>query len=321
MNKWIAASITTIIVIIIFVVVKDYLSLRTDNRPANPYAYNIDEFATVEDTLVSYREARQIRISGAIARDIVWHNGKIFLLTDQYIQVLSPQGQELQKISTESEPLCVTVSGNDVIFVGHENFIIGYNRDGNIIAQTNLLPDNALISSLAASETALYAADAGTKTVRIFDHALNQTGEFKGESGASDIHGFILPGMQFHLAINQTGELWVTNPGIHAIQNYSETGRLRGYWRKASFGTDGFSGCCNPSFIAFLSDDSFVTSEKGLIRIKIHHPSGEFITMVAAPERFKNGSHAPAIAVDDNDNIIALDFDRNLIRFFIKKTS
>jgi len=91
---------------------------------------------------------------------------------------------------------------------------------------------------------------------------------------------------------------------------------LRGGWGEGSFGPEGFSGCCNPTYFAFLSDGSFVTSEKGLVRVKIHRESGEFLSYVAPPSSFEKGNVAPAIAIDEQDNIILLDFEQLMIRIF-----
>ena len=79
---------------------------------------------------------------------------------------------------------------------------------------------------------------------------------------------------------------------------------------------DGFNGCCNPAKFAFLPDGRFLTSEKGLVRIKVYSPSGEFESVVAAPSVFTEDGHAPDLAVDEQGNVIALDIDKKMIRFF-----
>jgi len=69
-----------------------------------------------------------------------------------------------------------------------------------------------------------------------------------------------------------------------------------------------------------LEDGSFVTSEKGLVRIKIYKSSGEFLGVVAPPTKFddKIEGQAPDVAVDNKGNIYALDFDRKVLRVFEK---
>jgi hypothetical protein len=47
---------------------------------------------------------------------------------------------------------------------------------------------------------------------------------------------------------------------------------------------EGFCGCCNPVYFTRRPDGKFVTSEKGLNRIKIYDAKGKFEGVVAGPE-------------------------------------
>jgi hypothetical protein len=109
----------------------------------------------------------------------------------------------------------------------------------------------------------------------------------------------------------------VVNPGKHAIENYTDDGELRGYWESMSFEIDGFLGCCNPARITTLIDGSFVTSEKGVVRIKIYDQSGALKSVVAPPDLFKDeGEKAPEVCADENDIIYVLDFENDMVRVF-----
>jgi hypothetical protein len=152
-----------------------------------------------------------------------------------------------------------------------------------------------------------------------YDFQGNLSGNFGGKTGGKDFYGFIVPSANFDLDINDDGELWVVNPGKHALENYTAEGDLRGYWENSSLKVDGFSGCCNPAHMAFLPDGSFVTSEKGLVRIKIHKPSGEFLSVVAPPSLFAKDGKAPDLAIDEQGGIYALDYEKRTIRLFQPK--
>jgi hypothetical protein len=62
-----------------------------------------------------------------------------------------------------------------------------------------------------------------------------------------------------------------------------------------------------------------VTSEKGLVRIKVHKASGELSGVVAPNEKFKEAFNAPDLAVSPEGLIYALDFDSHMIRIFQHK--
>jgi len=87
-------------------------------------------------------------------------------------------------------------------------------------------------------------------------------------------------------------------------------------WGISSPGIEGFSGCCNPAKFTVLPDGRFLTSEKGLVRIKIYSAFGELESVVVPPEKFNADGNAPDLAVDERGNIMVLDIDRKMLRFF-----
>jgi hypothetical protein len=273
MNKKIQITLIIALAIVAGIVLFDSLSTRVDNRPDNPYEYNIDDFKEVDADLITYREVRQINIETGEPRAFSWHQGNLYLLTDAQLQVISPDGREVMKTSTEPNPSAITIASDGTILVAYQNYLVALNPEGEEIARSETLGVESQFTSLAVSDNMVFVANGGKKEVVVFDRQLNQTGSFKGESGVSAIHGFILPSLHFHMAINSNDELWVVNPGMHRLQNYAANGRLRGDWGKPAFTLDGFSGCCNPTYFDFISNGNFVTSEKGMVRVKIHKES------------------------------------------------
>jgi hypothetical protein len=82
---------------------------------------------------------------------------------------------------------------------------------------------------------------------------------------------------------------------------------------------DGFSGCCNPIHFAFLSDGGFVTSEKGLVRVKIHEPTGDFRCAVDGPLSFDEKESGLDIAVNSEDEIFILVPTEGTVRRYTRK--
>jgi len=62
-----------------------------------------------------------------------------------------------------------------------------------------------------------------------------------------------------------------------------------------------------------------VTSEKGIERIKIYSPLGDFRCIVATPAAFNEGTKGLDLAVDSKDRILVLDPERNQVRIFVMK--
>jgi hypothetical protein len=178
---------------------------------------------------------------------------------------------------------------------------------------------SSILTSIAVTPTAVFVADAGEKLVYHYDHKgklINRIGE---KDLQNNIPGFVIPSQYFDLGISHTGLLWIVDPGRHALMNFSYDGKVISSWSKASMGVDGFCGCCNPSNFAFLSDGSFITSEKGIERIKVYLPEGTYKYLVATPDSFEEGTKGLDLAVDSQDRILVLDPVKKKVRFFVKK--
>jgi hypothetical protein len=318
-NKGIIILLIALGALIIVIIAWDFISKRPDKSAENPYELNIDEYVQVDDSaLVQYNEIRNISLDSVPHHAIAYADNKIYILGNEFLQVITPEGTELMRKKLMDSPRCMTVSGN-IIYIGYTDHIASYNSKGELLASWDTLGTQAVLTSLAVKDDFLFAADAGNRRVIRYKISGERLGEFEGKSDTGQIHGFIIPSPYFDLAINSYGELWVVNPGKHALEQYSYDGKLIGFWENASFNLEGFSGCCNPAQIAFLPDGSFVTSEKGLVRIKVHKASGELICVVAPPENFGEAFLAPDIAVTPEGIIYALDFDNKMIRVFQHK--
>ena len=95
---------------------------------------------------------------------------------------------------------------------------------------------------------------------------------------------------------------------------------------------ENFCGCCNPVHFARRPDGKFVTSEKGLNRIKIYDAKGNFEGVVAGPEHLVKdlelAKRACAdcrigfgfdVACDSTGRVLALDPATRTVRIFTPK--
>ena len=236
---------------------------------------------------------------------------------DKKLKIINISGKLLNEISLHDKPHTVEVADNK-IYIAFEKQIQVFDETGSLLQELNFSDDNSYITAVAVFNANLFVADAGTRKIIRFATDGEKLNEFDGKTNEEGSVGFIVPSPYFDIDINEEGELWVVNPGLHSLENFTFDGNLRTYWKSTSMKIDGFSGCCNPAHYTFLKDGSFVTSEKGLVRVKIYKPSGEFSGIVAAPNKFvtKIEGKAPDIAVDSNDNIFVLDFDKKILRVF-----
>lgn len=290
------------------------------NAEENPYEYKLDSWKQVDESQISHQETQQIPVDIEVLRAVALDaEDQIYVSGKNKLLIYNPQGQILQEIATGIEAFCMTISEQGQIYLGARKMIQVYNLQGELLDTWNIHDETCILTSLAVDEHDLFLADAANKLI----YRYNLKGEFLHEIGRKDksqgIEGFIIPSPYFDLALGRDGELWAVNSGRHQLESYDSDGRLISSWKKTSMGIDGFSGCCNPSHIALLSNGDFVTSEKGIERIKISSPTGEFLSVVAPPDSFNKGTRGIDLAVDSKDRIIAIDPDQKLIRIFIHK--
>lgn len=319
-NKGIVIFLIILAIVIVAVMVGDWYSKRPDNMEGNKFEFSVDEFKNVPDELIHYKETKNFKVGFEKPAGLTIEEEKIYITGDQKIKIIDTSGQLLNEIELQDQPKTIEVAG-EKIFVAFEKQVNVYSLAFILENELKLKEENSYITALAVSENEIFVADAGTRKIHRFSLAGEKLNEFEGKVNEDVLHGFIIPSPYFDIDINEYGDLWVVNPGLHTLENYTPEGRLREHWKASGPQTENFSGCCNPAHFCFLPEGYFVTSEKGLVRIKVYKPSGEFLSVVAPPNKFddKIESQAPDIAVDSMGNIYALDFDRNVLRVFEKK--
>ncbi len=319
-GKGLYIFLSVLAVAMVSIMVADFDFGGAEKGNGNPYALDIGEFRSVDPSLIHYRETRNVRLACEHPKAIAYANGQLYIGADSFLQVITPEGRELLRVGLPASPECLYADEDGRIFVGFRSHIEVLNRAGGQVARWEGLGENSVLTSMALKDGILFAADAGRRRISRFLAADGRLlGHFEGQTGKGAFQGFVVSSPTFDVAVNAEGELWVVNPGNHRFEQYTAEGVLRTFWENHSQDIDGFTGCCNPAHLAFLPDGSFVTSEKRIVRIKMHRPSGELNGVVAPPEKFEENGKAPDIAVSPEGIIYALDLDRRMVRVFEKK--
>ena len=317
-RKLVNIVLIVLAVAIVLIILKDFIGNKAGKNISNPYEYNIDEFRQVDSTKILYAEKIHFQINADYWGGIAVSDSSIVVASANKLLKFDYEGKLTSSFQLIDTATCVAVDENRQIWIGMRHFVVMYDSNGTLVKRWNSFGENAVITSLAVTGENIYVADAGNRIV----YHCNSNGQLEQKIGEKDEHkgipGFIIPSPYFDVAIDDNGFLWAANTGRHTFENYTQDGSLRTSWGVTSFKIEGFSGCCNPAHFAILSDNSFVTSEKGMPRIKLYDQHGQFTGVVAAPASF-DGSLAPDIAVDRQHRVIALDFERQQVRIFEKK--
>jgi hypothetical protein len=201
------------------------------------------------------------------------------------------------------------------IFIGTGVRVLARNGAGTV-STWDSLGEQARITGLAADSNQVWACDAGQRLVWCFDFDGRLTGQLP-TNGAPRAESFVVPSPSFAAATGVGGGFWVVNPGRFQLQCHAPDGRLLRSWAKPGMSVPGFSGCCNPAYLAVLPDGRLVTSEKKIPRVKIYAADGTFQS-VAVPPSALSGDEGRPVAVDRAGRVLVLDGNR--VRVFAGRT-
>lgn len=283
----------------------------------------------IDPKLIGYKQITTIETHIENTKGIaIDQNGQIFVCSHKQVVSYNKSGKKLIAFDIDSSAHCIEIK-NNAIYLGIGTYISHYSIDGELVQKFKPYNDKSYITSLSTDANYIYAADAINKIV--LKYSIN--GEFIEELGTKDTlrrkKGFIVPSLYFDVEAGGFNDIWVANPGYLRLENFSSTGSLRSMWGEASYENEGFPGCCNPSHFSILPDGSFVTYEKGLDKIKIFNPAGQFKCIVAGAGSFKGDADfllgrknlVDDLDTDKNGLIYILDaYNRICIFKEIKKT-
>lgn len=284
------------------------------------YLYSTKAYTDAErNAPLLYRESSRIPLSLLEPHALTMGpNGTIAVVGDKALLLMDSKGREKQRIKLNAAPTCIAWASTN-IFVGFNTHIEVYNAAGTHLQTWQTFGENAWLTGLAANTNTLFATDYGQRTVWQLGLDGQLLAKIDGRGPQGSEPGFVIPSPYFDLAIHN-GTVWIVNPGRQRLEAYSFTGKRLSYWGKASTEIDGFCGCCNPSYIAMTADGGFVTSEKGMPRVKRYAPDGTFLGMVAPSDTFSKGTVGLDLAVDNDGSILVLDPGSRAIRFYAKES-
>lgn len=318
-QKLIIAAAVILLGVVVYFMVTDMVYNPSANKE-NPYEYSIDDYKKIDSSDFCYKEIKRfIPTIEKLKALTIDQDDNLYLTGLQKVMIYNKNLEFQKGFKINSEARNIAVDNHKKLFIGVGDHIEIWDTDGNQTDSWNRYNERSLITSIALGEKSVFLADAGNKVILEYDFQGKLIKEIGKRDSINGRTGFIIPSPFFDLAIGREGELIAVNSGLHAFETYNSEGKLTSTWERTSMHLDGFSGCCNPSHMAVLSDGAFVTSEKGLVRVKIHEPTGDFRCAIAAPDDFEIGTKGIDIAVNSSDDIFIIVPSTKEVRVFSKK--
>ena len=309
-----------------------FLSIKKTKVVKRP-VYDLDRLGKIDPSLIRYKQyAKPIGTGFSGSRSIaIDSKGSICIAGDRAVRVFNQGGDLLKEIILDDTPRSLFLTEEDLLYIAMSDHIKVFDKQFKQTANWKSLGPRSVFTSIAVSKDHVFVADAGNRVVIHYD----AKGKILSYIGKKDkdrnIPGFVVPSPYFDLAVVSDGLLRVANPGRHRIEAYTFDGDFEFAWGKPTARIEGFCGCCNPVNFAILPDESFVTCEKGLLRVKIYDPDGALKAVVAGPEQLAEGRTcrvctSPAkcgtggfdLTTDQKGRIFVLDTIKNVVRTFTK---
>jgi DNA-binding beta-propeller fold protein YncE len=223
----------------------------------------------------------------------------VFVAGNTAVHQFDVEGRLQQEISVADlpTPTCLAVGGENHawpgrLYVGTKSRVYVFDRLGKPLGPWPELGEKGHLTSIAAADRDVYIADAGNRVVYRYD----ADGKLVGRIGQPDpdraMPGFVIPSPYFDVAVGGDSPVYVANTGVRRIEAYTAQGELETFWGQSGSGLGDFFGCCNPAHFALLPDGRFVTSEKGIPRVKVYSVEGEFQCVVAGPRQLGSSESA-----------------------------
>jgi len=305
------------------------LLVLSDRRrdPGESYRFDTTRFQQADGVPVAFAETAKLETGlERVSALAVGPKGRFYVAGPATIAVYAPNGREAKRIEFDGTPNCLAVAPDGGILVGLRDHVEELDALGKAKSTWESFGDEAYLTSITVGEEDVFVADAGHRRVA----RLGRDGRLLGFLGEADpdreIPGLIVPSPNLDVAIDPQGALWVVNPGRHGLESYRADGTLASAWYRPSMAPDGFCGCCNPTHIAFRSDGTLVTAEKGIARVKLYSPDQALLAIVAAPETFDPAAGAPLaadldppirdLAVDAEGRVLVLGSRDGVVRIF-----
>jgi hypothetical protein len=250
--------------------------------------------------------------------------------------VIDRDGKKLRDLPAGSDVTCLAVASDGAIYAGKGVHVDRLTADGTPAdnpadSRWGKRDEKAIITSIAVTGDAVFVADAGNKIVRRYDREGKRLGTIGEKNENKGVRGFVLPSAHLDVAVGADSLVRVNNPGRLLVETFSADGEWLGAWGEAGMSVEAFCGCCNPTDLALLADGSVVTSEKGLLRVKVYSPNGQFDSLIIGSKGFPpdrgTGTTAAStpkevgldLAVDADGRVLVLDPVTARIRVFMRK--
>lgn len=307
-----------IALVIIALIILGYFFIKPNHTgiDENPYSMKMDSLSEIPTDKFCATNYSFIQLNGTKSEAIaVDKNNSIYVSSDKKILCFDANGNPVSEINCDYLATALACTSEKLI-AAFTNEISIYDAAGKQLINWKLENKKSYITSLATIDGKIYAADAHAAKVYCFSEEGNLLKTIGQTTDKKELTFFVLPSFYFDVAIGTENTIWIANTGRHKLVQLDIDEHIISSWGETSSAVEGFCGCCNPSNFALMRDGSFITAEKGLVRVKKYNKNGDFECVIAGSEKFKEDAKGLDIAIDSNNRIYVLEPEAMKIHIF-----
>ncbi len=298
----------------------DTTAKSNEEALAKAFNYDLTELRKVDPALIRYAEVQRIETGLQSPKGIALDaSGRLLVAGDRVIRRFEADGSYSDIVALSQAPFCITVAPDGSIYVGVKDHVEVYADDGKPKSIWSGFGARSYITDVKIAGDHIYVADAGRRLLLHCDPAGKVLQEIGRPDASKNYPGLNVPSPHLDVEIASNGMVWVANPGMKRLEGYSAAGQLERTWGQAGTGIGDFWGCCNPTDFVMLTDGSFITAEKGIARIKRHHPDGRFDCVVAPPDAFAENLTGLDLDAAADGRVFAMERGGRAVRVFAPK--
>lgn len=295
------------------VVVGQVMGLGSRRKPDR---LELDVYGKIDPALRVAQEQERLPIRARELRALaVGVKGELYVAADHAVLLFDARGKQTGRLNVGDAVYALAVAPEGLYLAMRNHVQVWDVAAGRQVAVWPEVEGRPYLTSIAVGPKDVYVADAGNRVVVRFNKAGKAVNRIGEQDRLHGVPGFVVPSPYFDCALAADGTVWVANPGRHQFENYTPEGTLMKRWGAIGVDIDAFSGCCNPSHFT-LKGDAFVTSEKGLVRIKVHAPDGKLVGVVAGPKEFRRRAVGLDMVMHPQGYLLVLDPAERCVRAY-----
>lgn len=273
----------------------DQIPVTVEGPKDTPLHYDLEKTIPTE-----FKELRGVAVDAG---------DRIYLVGDGTLLILDADGREVKRWPTPGETRCVAIGEDGSVYVGLPQRIVKYDREGVKLHEWGkpgrAVGELGLLTGITVGGMNVFVADAANRCIVRYDVNGDYVSTFGRPDRKAGIVGILVPSPYFDCVLDGE-ELINCNPGRRHIQFRNVNGELLRYWGTSGIRPQAFCGCCNPGNVAVTSEGNIVTSEKGIVRVKVYDREGNMLAYIG-PEHFAEKARGVDLAVDSKGRILVID--------------